>query len=376
LSRRRLGRPVLVALLAATIAIAGCTSAASPSGKSTTTPTKASTTTTAAGSPSSVVTEAEMAAILAKTMATNNQANKTEDLSLLKSYEAGSALAIDAASYAETGTQPVTACSYLPFGVHLVQAVAQPGASYPERFLAVGGTYPIKTAAKCATGACPDADTLLEFQKDSANAPWQIVIEPSANNGAFAKLAASGSEAALLTAATQKAAKSVPGFIAAALQTYEASGSLGPLKANDFTGSCWQLPDPYASSQQEKKSGISENESFTPASDMAAYPMAGGGALVIFTLDTVTQLLPSTPGSSIGWVSDPSVDPVTGLLPSGQYRRVDEKGALQIAVETRASGGGVVVGDYGGTTSISGVKAPGTPPTTGGGGVLVSLRRQ
>ena len=74
----------------------------------------------------------------------------------------------------------------------------------------------------------------------------------------------------------------------------------------------------------------------------------------MFSLDFETTLLPASAGGTIDWISDPSLEPVTALLPAGQYKRVVEKGALQIAAETHSHGAFTVVGAYDGFTSITG----------------------
>jgi len=85
----------------------------------------------------------------------------------------------------------------------------------------------------------------------------------------------------------------------------------------------------------------------------------------------VTTLVPES-GTSIEWFVDPSAEPVTALMPAGQYTRIVEKGSLELAAETGAGGGFSILGAYSGVTSVTGTMAPSSPGGGGGSGVLVS----
>jgi hypothetical protein len=318
-----------------------------------------------------------MNALVAATMATNNKANETLNLSLLKSYEAGSALDIDAATYTESAHVANRSCLIPPFGVKVLQTMARSGLSYPAQFIALGNTYQMKPLHGCTSsaGACPDAGTILVFSRPSAGSPWKIVLEPSADNGDSVHLwgngpDGTGSVAAALPPAGLDAA-AVPSDVAKELATYEVSGRLGSLKSSYFSGSCWAIPDPRAPYEQYRKSGVDESERYSPASDLVSYATAtGASVLSIFTLDYEIDLVPVGAGASIDWISDPA-DPVTALLPSGGYSKIVEKGSLQIAavVSGSSSADVTIIGAYGGVTSISGTAGS---TSSGGGGILVS----
>jgi hypothetical protein len=313
-----------------------------------------------------------MAAIVSATMATNNKANRSLDLTLLKSYETGSALAIDAASYRESAQLADSACEYPPFGLKVLQAVAEGGASYPQRFVVLASSYPLPQPSGCSSpgGSCPHADSIFSYERASAGAPWKITLEPSADSGDIVHLDASDGAAGQLSASDASAARELPPALATDLESYEATGGRGPLQASYFTGTCWLIPDPRAALEQYRKSAVTSHQVYSPASDQVSVPVAGGGALTIFTLDFETSLLPASAGGTIDWVAAPTVEPVTGLLPSGQYRSIEEKGALQIAAETGPAGKFTIVGSYDGITSVTGTL--GAPGQGGGGGVLVS----
>jgi hypothetical protein len=313
-----------------------------------------------------------MAAIVAATAATNNKSNESVNLSLLKTYEAGSALAIDAASYAESAKASASACSSPPFGIKVLQAAVVGGASYPRRFVVLGSSIPLPLPKGCtsASSSCPNADSFFEFEQSRPGASWKIVLEPSANAGRIADFVAHGSVVVPLSVIQADAAQRLPTALAGALRRYEMSGKLGPLRASEFTSSCWLLPNPRAAFEQYVSSDVNEQQSYSPASDAVSVPVAGGRVLSLFTLQFVSTLAPGSSEGSIDWISDPSAEPVTGLLATGQYSRVVETGSLEVAAETGSAGGFTIIGAYSGVTSITGTKGSTSPGP--GGGILVS----
>jgi hypothetical protein len=315
----------------------------------------------------------QMASVVAETMATNNRANASLDLSLLKTYEAGSALAIDAASYAESRKVTGISCAYAPFGLKVLQAATLGSGAYPQRFVVLGTTYelPLRKGCTSAKSACPTPDSLFEFERSGPASHWRIVLEPSADSGRIVDLATNGSSARSLTAAQAASAQRVPHAAAVALQSYGVTGRLGPLSAAEFTSKCWLLPSPRAAFEQYAKGGVSESQIYSPMSGEVSLPLAGGAALAIFVLGVKSTLVPASRGSSIDWISDPAADPVTALLPSGQYSRITERGQLELGAVTSARGGFRIIGAYTGVTSIAGVKGS-SPGGSGSGGVLVS----
>jgi len=318
-----------------------------------------------------------MGAIVVATMALNNKANESLDRTLLEGYESGSALAIDTASYTESAALPSSKCSYPPFAIKVLAAAVEEGSSYPQRFVVLGSSYQLPPPKGCSAsaGSCPDADSIFEFERTAPAAPWKIVLEPSAATGDILHVEEAGGVVGKLAPAGAAAAKLLPRVLAADLARYEATGSRGPLRASYFTGSCWLIPDPRAAYEQYANSGVSAHEVYSPASDELSVPVTGGGVLTMFSLDFDTTLLPASAGGTIDWVSDPSAEPVTALLRAGQYKRVLEKGALEIAAETQSDGRFTVVGAYFGVTSITGTLGSAGPGNGGGGAVLVAHLR-
>lgn len=311
-------------------------------------------------------------------MASNNRANASIDLALLKTYEAGSALAIDAASYAESAKVQRTACAYAPFTLKVLQAVAEGSTGYPRRFVVLGTSVPLAPRKGCAASStsgtsCPRPDSVFELERAARGAPWKIVLEPSADSGRLVRLAADGTVVRTLPATEASFARHLPDAVAAALQAYGATGRLGPLRSGEFSSACWVLPNPRAALEQYRNSGVTEAEVYSPRSDEVGLPLAApdAGALVMFSLEFKSTLVPSVPGSSIDWVSDPSADPVTALLASGQYARIVERGLLELAVATSSNGRFRIIGAYSGVTFVTGVRGS-APSGSNGRGVLVA----
>lgn len=301
-------------------------------------------------------------------MATNTKANAAMSRSLLASYEAGSAYAIDAAGYAEEATVR-SDCDYPPFGFDVLESAVL-SATAPRRFAVLGTQVPEPPPSGCheASDPCPRADSLFVFQQEAAGKPWKIVLEPSAGSGRVFDLAASGTS---LPPDEGAAAARLPSELATALASYESTGRLGTLSESDFGTSCWVLPNPRTAVVQSAQEGLSERETFSVAGDDVDVPLSGGQVLAVFTLDFVLTLMPESAGGAIDWIVDPKSDRVTGLLSAGDYTRIVERGAEEVAVETSGSGGFRVVGGYAGVISASGTKLQ-SPTTTPGGGSLVS----
>lgn len=358
--------------LAAAVALllAGCSQTATGHGATTTSSPATSSSTTSPGTAQAPLTSGQMAAIVASTSTTNNKANASLDLRLLQSYESGSALAIDAASYKESASLAKSTCLYPPFGIKVLQSAVAHWTSYPQSFVVLGSTYELTPPKGCSSpaGSCPNADSIFEFERTALGAPWKIVFEPAADTGEILHLDTAGNAT---TQPALGATGALPKSLANDLQYYEATGSRGPLKASYFTGKCWLVPDPRAAFEQYLRSGVNASQSYTAAAGQVSVPLSDNAALTMFTLDFETTLQPSAAGSTIDWVSDPAAEPVTGLLASGQYKRVVEHGALQVAAET-AGLSWTILGAYDGVTSITGtLGSPGAGSTTGGG-VLVS----
>ena len=304
--------------------------------------------------------------VLAAVMATNNRANASLDTKLLASYETGSAFAIDAAQY--QASRLAHASDSLPFGVVPLQTVVS-GSGTPERFLVVGRTVLSRRVPKSQLGACPNDDTLLLFEHSAPGDRWRIALEPSADAGRFAELAASrDGTASVVPAALEKATDELPGRVAAALVRFEASGRLGSLRPSDFNGACWAVPNPRLAVQQAEQAGFDARELFAPVGPSVTFALADGGGLALFALRFVETIVAPV-SSAIAWHHDSQVI-TSSLLPAGRYSRVTETGEVEIAALVGSSGTYGLAGAYSGTTSITGTKAK--APLSGGPGTLLS----
>jgi hypothetical protein len=368
------------ALAAVSLVLAACSSSPSKGGSRTppTSTGRSSTNGSSAGGSSSgasangdaVITPGAAREIVAPTMITNNRANATLDSSLLASYEAGSAFTLDNASYeADRAARFVPPAS--PFAVDLRDLGLVHQTSWPASFLAIGTQQTLVRNAPKG----PTCGTLLDFERTSASSRWHIVLEPSVNANALPTPAktAGGYEVAV-SAARQREAGRLAGEVRAAFLSEETSGNLGPFAKSDFTGSCWELPDPRADVVQAEASGLSQRDLFStvPRSTTAAFALSGGSTLVIFTLDTEDQVVETSPSDPITW-THPSLSKEPGaawtyFLPTGYYSAVNEWGAIEIAVVLSPSGRSwSVVGSYSGITKLSGQKtksAPSQAPST------------
>ncbi|MGO9558712.1 MAG: hypothetical protein ACLPQS_01025 [Acidimicrobiales bacterium] len=362
-----IGPPALVAAVVS-LCLAACTSTAG-SAATTTPSTQAPSGNPANGSP--VITPSAARALLAKTTATNNEANAKLSSSLLASYEAGSAYELDEATYeAERLAERESSfkASNPAFTIDLKALGLVRQTAWPADVLTIG----IQKSLVKASPATPACGTMLDFARTASSGRWQIVLEPSTNASGLPHLATS-SDGYLqpLSSTDEGAAKAVPGEVSKALLTEETSGKLGPFKSSDFTGKCWQLPNPRSDVISAEQKGFSQRDLYSPVSpaDTSAFALRGGGELVMFTLRFEDQVLAAS--GAIAW-SPSSVAAGAGgaweyFLAAGSYSQVVEKGELQIAVEVAPGQESYsVVGAYPGITSVTGTKASSSTTTPSG----------
>ncbi|HET9091818.1 MAG TPA: hypothetical protein VFN50_05380, partial [Acidimicrobiales bacterium] len=136
----------------------------------------------AGGSSSSggaVVSPSAARAVVRRTMATNNTANAELNGRLLATYEAGSAFALDDASYRGDRAARFRPPNS-PFTVDISAVAVARRASWPARFLAVGTQRSLLPKAP----AGPSCDALLYFERQSAGGRWRLFLEPTVNASA------------------------------------------------------------------------------------------------------------------------------------------------------------------------------------------------
>ncbi|MHB1988658.1 MAG: hypothetical protein ACYCSF_11855, partial [Acidimicrobiales bacterium] len=349
--RRRLGTTASLAM-AAGVLLGACSSSPASGGRA-----LGATPSTDHGA---VATPGAARSVVAPTMAINNRSNAKLDSGLLATYEAGSAYALDNSTYRADRLAKAN-LSNAPFTIHLRSIGLVRQATWPAQFLAVG---PIVSLAKKVPKA-PSCAALLDFEKMSASGRWRIVLEPSTDNKDLPHFAVTaGGFAQRPTPAAVRAADAVPSEVAKALFSQETSGALGPFEKSDFTGSCWQLPDPRLDVIGAQQSGYTQRDLFSRAfpPDTAAFALAGGRTLVMFTLHYDDELIAEAPSRPIEW-SRASVtkDPGaiwTYFLRPGPYSEIREKGAVEVAVELSSNHKHyTVIGSYSGVTSVTGTRA-------------------
>ena len=313
-------------------------------------------------------------AVVRRTMATNNTANAELNGRLLATYEAGSAFALDDASYRGDRAARFRPPNS-PFTVDISAVAVARRASWPARFLAVGTQRSLLPKAP----AGPSCDALLYFERQSAGGRWRLFLEPTVNASASPRPATgAGGFAAPVSTAARAASRSLPGKLVKAFYAEETSGRLGPFSKSDFTGSCWQLPNPRLDLIGAEASGFSQRDLFSvlrPA-DTSAVALRGGSTLVMFTLRFEDQLIASSSSRAIPWAhaslkKNPGAA-WTYFLPTGTYSQVNESGELEVAVLLGANAKSWrVIGAYTGVTSVRGQKAKHS--STSGGGTLASF---
>jgi hypothetical protein len=332
--------------------------------------------TTPAGTP--VVTPATARGIVGPTMATNNRANAALSSSLLASYEAGSAFVLDNSTYAADRAAKYHP-SYTPFTVALRAVGVTRQSGWPAHFVALGTQHTLGKRGPVG----PSCGTALWFEKSAPSAKWHIVLEPSLDAKQIPQPATTnGGYEQSVAAARVRLADAVPAEVVKALFALETSGRLGPFRRSDFTGQCWQMPNPRLDVLNAESAGFSQRDLFTKAArpDTAALALTGGGTLVMFTLGFEDQLVSTLSSNPIDW-THPSLSKNPGaawmyFLSSGTYSEIVERGELEVAVELSPSGRSwSVVGAYSGVTSVTGHRVKATPAPPSGTMLSAFVRR-
>lgn len=307
--------------------------------------------------------------ILARDVVTNNRANATLSRYLLSSYESGSAFRIDEATY--RGDRDA---HYLPpqapFGITLQEMSVPRQSSYPAQFVVEGLEHSLlrhpPVQARCGS--------VYVFERSSPAVPWRVALEPETDPGALGGLARGRAGFAPVPSRREvRLAAVVPGELAKAFLREETTGSLGRLRASDFTGQCWQVPDPRADLEQGEASGYDLRELISPGSpaDAAVASLTGGRTLVVLTLRFEEQITAPSATDPISWTHPPlsshEADSYTYFLRAGQYSEVDQTTEVEVAADVGSTASQWrLVGGYEGVVSVTGTrmkKASTTPGT-------------
>jgi hypothetical protein len=368
--RAELG-PALAIAIVASLCLAACSSSSGGSVP------PSSTGDAASGSP--VLTPSAARALLAATTGTNNKANAKLSSSLLASYEAGSAYELDDATY-QAELLAKRDSSFKPsnsaFTIELEALGLVRQTAWPADLLTIGDQKSLSKTAPKTT----ECGTMLDFERTSPGGRWQIVLEPSTNASPLPHLATSrGGYLQPVSGADERAAKVLPSQVSKDLLAEETTGKLGPFKSSDFTGKCWELPNPRADVVSAEQKGLSQRDLYSPVSptDTSAFALRDGGAVVMFTLRFEDQVIAAS--GAIAWKPTAVAAGAGGawqyFLAAGAYSQVIEKGEIQIAAEINPGGKTYsVIGTYPGITSVTGTKAS-TSTTTPGGTLTSYLSR-
>ena len=307
-------------------------------------------------------------------MRTNNTANAHLDAGLLASYEAGSAFAIDDATYRADKLAHVAVASS-PFGVKITALSLPASSRVPQSFLVEG-----RQVSLTKKGAAPPCGTLLYFRREGGGS-WKIALEPTVDSDNVVSPSLDRGYAVPVSASEVSRADAVPVEFVAALRNEETSGLLGPFKAAMFTGKCWQLPDPRSDVKYAEAHGFIQRDLYSMPSppDTAAVALRGGSTLVLFTVRFDNQLLAPSASESISWThpsraAGPSLE-WTYFLKAGNYSVVSERGDLEVAAVLEAgSNTWRVIGSYVGVTSVVGTKSRSKTTPTGTLAAFVTRR--
>ncbi len=270
-----------------------------------------------------------------------SQADENQD-------EQGSAAQIDNTVFTidgDAGYPSLTGSTFYPLTIEPVVSAVPYQDRYPAQF-AVIVKYRDAADTRKADRTCASTEVLQVFEKDSAAAPWRLALEPDITRGVVTAFSSApgGFAAPVKQGSLELSLGVVQSDVAAALNTYAVNGTYidGFSKADFNVGSkCWALDDLQADIARAKSAGDAAAFSataYTP-SDLTAYALPGGAALVAFTVHITEVETSAIPGDKLT-TSTTKGDPDSYLAPVGTFNTITYPELCQVAAIDPAKGHG------------------------------------
>ncbi len=298
------------------------------------------------------ITPGVVSTFVARFSAAENRANRVLSLDDQNQDEQGSAAQIDDSVFTidrDAGLPSRTGFTFYPVTVEPVVSAVPSQTHYPAQFAVVVKYRDAKGTPK-AEQTCAGTEVLEVFEKNSASAPWRLALEPAITPGVVTKFASSpGGFATPVRPGTLALPLSVvQSDVMAALNTYAVSGTyINGFSQADFTlgSKCWAIDDLHADIARAKAaqdSAVFTAKAFGP-SDLTAYALPGGAALVAFTVPIVEVETSAIAGDSLT-TSNTKGNPASYLAPVGTFSTLTYPELCQVAAIDPAKG-------HGGTTT-------------------------
>jgi hypothetical protein len=304
---------------------------------------------------------------VARFSAAENRANRVLSLDDQNEDEQGSAAQIDDSVFTidrDAGLPSRTGSTFYPVTIEPVVSAVPHQDHYPAQF-AVVVKYRDAKGTPTAEQTCAGTEVLQIFEKDSASAPWRLALEPDITPGVVTKFASSpgGFATPVRQGKLELPLSVVQGNIMAALNTYAASGTyINGFSEADFNSGnkCWAIDDLHADIARAKAANdtaVFSAKAFGP-SDVTAYALPGGAALVAFTVPIAEVETSAIAGDSLT-TSNTQGNPASYLAPVGTFSTLTYPELCQVAAidPAKAHGGDTaprVVGAYCGYLQGSG----------------------
>lgn len=322
---------------------------------------------TTAGLRGQEITPGVVSKFVANFNAANNRADRVLSQADLKKDEQGSAAQIDNTVFTidrDAGFPSLTGATFYPVTIEPTVSAVPYQNRYPAQFAVIvkyrdaGGTpKPERT--------CAGTEVLQMFDKNSAGAPWRLALEPDITPGV---VTAFSSEPGGFATPVKQGNLELPlgvvqSDVVAALNTYAENGTYvnGFSKVDFNAGSkCWAIDDLHADITRAKAAQDAATFSantYTP-SDLTAYALPGGAALVAFTVYIAEIEKSAIAGDSLT-TSTTKGNPDSYLAPVGTFNALAYPELCQVAAIDPAKGHGGntaprVVGAYCGYLQGSG----------------------
>jgi hypothetical protein len=313
------------------------------------------------------ITPGAVSNVVAGFTAANNRANRVLSLADQNKDEQGTAAQIDDTVFtidADAGFPSLTGSKFYPVTEEPIVSAVPQHSGYPAQFAAIIKFRDAAGTPK-AERTCTGTEVLQVFEKNSASAPWRLALEPDITPGVVTTFSSEsdGFAAPIRQGNLELPLSVVQSDVVAALNTYAVDGTYinGFSKVDFNAGSkCWAIDDLQADIAQAKAAqdtAAFSATAYTP-SDLTAYTMPGGAALVAFTVHITEVETSAVAGDSLT-TSTTKADPGSYLAPVGTFGTLTYPELCQVAAIDPAKGHGDktalrVVGAYCGYLQGSG----------------------
>ena len=285
------------------------------------------------------ITPGGVSQVVASFSTANNRAARVLSVADQNKDEQGSAAQIDKTVFtidSDAGFPSLTGSKFYPLAEEPVVSAVPRHSGYPAQFATIIKFRDAAGTPK-AERTCAGTEVLQVFEKNSASAPWRLALEPDITPGAVTTFSSEsdGFATPVRQGNLELPLSAVQSDVVAALNTYAANGTYidGFSKVDFAAGSkCWAIDDLQADVARAKAAQDAATfsaKTYTP-SDLTAYALPGGAALVAFTVYIAESEKSAIAGDSLT-TSTTKGNPGSYLAPVGTFSTLTYPELCQVA---------------------------------------------